>query len=391
MKVDLPLGVTKILNKITEAGYRADVVGGAVRDMFLCRPTNDYDVTTDATPDVVKEIFRDERTIDTGIKHGTVTVLLDGVGYEVTTYRRDGEYKDSRHPESVTFTTSLTDDLSRRDFTVNAMAYNPRDGFTDPFGGKEDIESKTIRTVGDASLRFSEDALRIIRALRFASTLGFGIEEGTRVGIKETCQLLSNVSVERIYVEVYKLLTGDAAFSVIGDFPEVMSVILPEIDILLLPFGESDDPLVRLAAIFALNSESSSDAFDSAMRRLKTDNKSRETFRDALRVYTERSFATSEDVLISLRDFGEEAVLRALDIGVLVGRYGDSEKRLTESVLSSDIPYTVSMLAVGGRDLIALGIRGEAIGRALDKLLLDVITGKLPNEREALLLSVTEK
>lgn len=392
IKFDLPCDVLKIIDTIRSSGHRADVVGGAVRDLFLGRVTSDYDITTDATPERVKEIFKDERTIDTGIKHGTVTVLLDGVGYEVTTYRVDGEYKDSRHPEAVTFTKRLEDDLARRDFTMNAIAYNPYDGITDPFFGREDIEKRIIRTVGDAEVRFTEDALRIIRALRFSSVLGFEIEDATRVAIKNKKELLGNVSSERIYAELYKLLSGRSAYSLIFDFPEVFSVIIPECELLLIPpdvEGLPCDPLVRLASLFALNSECAPSSFDRAMRRLKTDNKSRETYRDALTVFTERLINTQTDILFCLRDFGCEAVLRAIDIGILLGRYGEDERRLYEAAISSNIPYTVGDLAVGGRDMIESGLSGKEIGVALDRLLSLVILGKCENTKESLIEAVS--
>ena len=385
MIIEIPSGVRKIIDRLNSRGYRADIVGGAVRDAFLSRETNDYDVTTNALPETVKEIFADERTVDTGIKHGTVSIIIDGECYEVTTWRVDGEYRDSRHPETVTFTPNIEDDLARRDFTMNSIAYNPNDGLTDPFFGKEDIDARIIRTVGEAEVRFSEDALRILRALRFSSVLGFRIEESTRVGINAKGHLLRNVSPERIYQELTKLLSGELAYSVIADYKDTIEIILPEVDILLLPFGSSCDPLVKLSAIFALNSENPAMLLDSAMRRLKTDNKSRKTYTDALTVYSERRIETKEDVLFILRDFGVEPTLRAVDIGVEVGRYGENEKKLVEDAIASGVPYTVGMLDIKGSDLIGIGITGEGIGRMLDHLLTLVINGEAENERASLL------
>ena len=389
MIIEIPSGVRKIIDRLNSRGYRADIVGGAVRDAFLNRETNDYDVTTNALPETVKEIFADERTVDTGIKHGTVSIIIDGECYEVTTYRVDGEYRDSRHPETVTFTAKIEDDLARRDFTMNSIAYNPKDGLTDPFFGKEDIDARIIRTVGEAEVRFSEDALRILRALRFSSVLGFRIEESTRVGINAKGHLLRNVSPERIYQELTKLLAGELAYSVIADYKDTIEIILPEVDILLLPFGSSPDPLVKLSAIFALNSENPAMLLDSAMRRLKTDNKSRKIYTDALTVYSERRIETKKDVLFILRDFGVEPTLRAIDIGTEVGRYGENEKKLVEDAIASGVPYTVGMLAIKGSDLIGIGITGEGIGRMLDHLLTLVIKGEAENER-AYLLGVAE-
>ena len=207
MKIRMPIDVKFIIDTLEKAGYEAYAVGGCVRDSILNRHPDDWDITTSAKPEEIKALF--PRTIDTGIAHGTVTVMKNHVGYEVTTYRIDGEYEDGRHPKEVTFTSELLDDLKRRDFTINAMAYNDRVGLVDAFGGREDIQRKRIRCVGEAINRFSEDALRMMRAVRFAAQLGYEIEEETKKGIKELAQNLNKVSAERIQVELVKLLVSD--------------------------------------------------------------------------------------------------------------------------------------------------------------------------------------
>lgn len=204
MTIRIPQDVLWILNKLNQAGYEAYVVGGCVRDSLMGREPNDWDITTDAEPLQVKGLFR--RTIDTGLQHGTVTVMNHGVGYEVTTYRLDGEYDDHRRPDSVTFSKNLADDLMRRDFTINAMAYHPEKGLVDLYGGTEDLEGKRIRAVGDPDARFNEDALRILRAVRFAAQLGFQIEPETREAIRKHVKELSFVSIERIETELTKLI-----------------------------------------------------------------------------------------------------------------------------------------------------------------------------------------
>lgn len=206
MKLIMPSEVTYIIEVLEKAGYEAYAVGGCVRDSILNRQPDDWDITTSAKPEAIKQLF--ERTIDTGIAHGTVTVMKNHIGYEVTTYRIDGEYEDGRHPKEVTFTSDLLEDLKRRDFTINAMAYNDRVGLVDAFGGREDIERKKIRCVGDARCRFSEDALRMMRAVRFAAQLGYEIEEETRAAIKELSINLKKISAERIQTELVKLLTS---------------------------------------------------------------------------------------------------------------------------------------------------------------------------------------
>ena len=232
----LPNGARLIIERLNSNGKRADIVGGSVRDFLLGKSPSDFDITTSATPDEMREIFSDMRTVDTGIKHGTLTVLIDGVPYEVTTYRKDGEYTDHRHPESVTFSSLLYEDLCRRDFTVNAMCYNEKDGFTDLYGGMRDLAARQIRAVGDPYKRFDEDALRILRAVRFSSTLDFDIDSTTAKAAREMAHLLDGISGERIFTEWKKLIAGKRAYTVIKDFPEVISrfllpggeIILPE-------------------------------------------------------------------------------------------------------------------------------------------------------------------
>ena len=206
IKIQLPEKVNTIIGTLMEHGYEAYAVGGCVRDSILGREPEDWDITTSATPEQTKALF--EKTFDTGIEHGTVTVLLDKDSFEVTTYRIDGKYEDSRHPSEVTFTRSLKEDLMRRDFTINAMAYNEKDGLVDIFGGQEDLAEGVIRCVGYAAARFSEDALRILRGVRFAAQLGFCIEEITRQGMRKLAPTLVNISAERIQVELVKMLTS---------------------------------------------------------------------------------------------------------------------------------------------------------------------------------------
>lgn len=207
MQIRLPQKVEDIIEKIQAAGYEAYAVGGCVRDTVLGREPDDWDITTSAEPEEVKKLF--ERTIDTGIQHGTVTVMLGREGFEVTTYRIDGKYEDSRHPKDVTFTANLKEDLRRRDFTINAMAYNEKDGLVDLYGGIQDIEKGLIRCVGDAGERFTEDALRMMRAVRFSAQLGYAIEENTKAAVKELAPMIRKISAERIQAELVKLMVSD--------------------------------------------------------------------------------------------------------------------------------------------------------------------------------------
>ena len=229
IRISIPDKVSFIISKLEGAGYEAFAVGGCVRDTLLNRTPGDWDITTNASPNQVKEVF--ERTIDTGIEHGTVTVMLDKEGFEVTTYRIDGEYEDGRHPKSVEFTNNLIEDLKRRDFTINAMAYNERVGIVDAFSGREDLEHGIIRCVGCATERFSEDALRILRAIRFSAQLGFEIEEETKKAISIIAPNLLKVSKERIQVELVKLLVSPHPEKLlIGYETGVTKLIFPEFD-----------------------------------------------------------------------------------------------------------------------------------------------------------------
>ena len=227
--IEVPDGARQVIETLQGAGYEAYVVGGCVRDSILGRVPQDWDVTTSAKPMEVKALFK--RTIDTGIQHGTVTVMIGSVGYEVTTYRIDGEYEDSRHPKEVIFTPSLEEDLKRRDFTINAMAYNEREGLVDLFGGMEDIDRKMIRCVGDPMARFGEDALRIMRAVRFSAQLGYEIDEGTKEAIRKLAPNLRNISAERIHAELVKLVTSDhPEYLRIAYETGITAVVFPEFD-----------------------------------------------------------------------------------------------------------------------------------------------------------------
>lgn len=387
-KMDIPRDVEFIIDRLEAGGYHANVVGGAVRDSLLSRPLGDFDITTDATPEEIKAAFADLRTIDTGIKHGTVTVVIDHTPYEITTYRIDGDYKDNRHPDSVTFTRSLGEDLKRRDFTVNAMAYNPREGLTDLFGGVDDAKNGLIRAVGDARVRFDEDALRILRGLRFSSVLGFEIEDKTADAIREKAPLLSGVSGERIYQELKKLLFGASASGTLISFADTLSLSLGGVVVSDYPTdGELEGALLstRFALIFLLNSDSPIVAADRAFDLLKADNSTRNATKGALLAYEHVDFSGKSAILHSLAAFGADDVYGALALGLITGRFTVADKESLESVMADDPVYTVAHLAIGGHDLAALGYRGRAIGETLGILLNAVIDGKCKNEKNELI------
>ncbi len=381
-----------IISRLEAFGYRADVVGGPVRDYLLGKIPDDYDITTAATPEETKAVFSDFKTVDTGIKHGTVTLILNGSPYEITTYRIDGEYKDARHPESVYFTTLIEEDLSRRDFTMNAIAYNPKDGITDPFGGERDINSGIIRTVGEPEKRFTEDALRILRGVRFAARLGFEIEEATAAAMHKHKELLGMVSVERIYTEWHKLLSGDFATGVLSEFSDVIRVFLPEIadaEISVLRDFSEYDYMTRLISLFYISGKSSEE-YRRAMKRLKTDSRTVElgaAALDSVGVYD-----TFSEVGIGrlLNSVGEDAAGLTVSVERLVLNKGADTKALLEKYIAENRPYKISHLRINGNDLLGMGAVGRDIGSVLQRLLTEVIDGTLINGREELAIRACE-
>lgn len=391
MKMILSDKVEFLISRLNEGGHRADVVGGCVRDFLLGNVPGDYDMTTDATPEEMRAAFSDLRTVDTGIKHGTLTVILDSEPFEITTYRLDGEYSDNRHPDSVSFTRKLSEDLARRDFTVNAMCYNPYDGLTDLFGGIDDLKNKVLRAVGNPERRFCEDALRIMRALRFAATLNFTIEEKTSDAIFKTAHLLKNVSAERIYTEWKKLLSGVGAHRILTDYSSVIAEVIPELSGMKLASESafsSADAKIRELSLFAMaNTEDCEKKFLSAMEGLRSDNKRKKFGEAVLSNYKEKT-DTDTALNLLLIKVGEECTRGIVDLKILLGLSDISESESLSRLLSSGVCYRISDMKINGNDVANLGIRGKDIGEVLEKLLLEIAEGKVKNDRAALLSAV---
>lgn len=389
----LPPEVHEALTRLGRAGHEAFIVGGCVRDTLMGRPVSDYDMMTSATPDETAAAFADCRIIETGMKHGTVTVILSGRPLEITTYRTDGAYSDGRHPDEVSFTSSLREDLARRDFTVNAMAYHPDVGLVDRFGGLVDLDRKVIRCVGDPRRRFSEDALRILRALRFASVLSFRIDGETFAAASELRENLRFVSAERVYAELSKLLRGGYAEKIL--LPSQM--ILAEAAAPLASYDADAwaaaarrvsrvprDGAPRYAALFWWLPEGEAAR---AAELLKMDGRTRNAVLDALRLRDVPLPENDAEARELLRRGGADAARTALLVRLADG---DSDAldalRLVWGVLSRGEPYNLRMLAVSGRDLMEAGIpAGKSLGNTLERLLDGVIAGRLPNEKDALL------
>ena len=386
MNFTLPKSVEFILDRFWDAGYAAYVVGGPVRDLLRGTQPSDYDITTSARPDEIKALFSDIRTIDTGIKHGTVTLLIDGSPYEVTTYRIDGEYLDARHPLGVEFTDDISLDLARRDFTMNAIAYNPRLGLVDTTGGAADIEKRLIRCVGDPRVRFSEDALRILRAVRFAATLGFDIDAPTANAILELRDTTLLVSRERIYAELKKLISGDFAQRVIPEYIQLLSLYVPEWENIKnlrdLKFTDSDFS-VRIISLFAA-SGTTCEEFSERMRSLRADNAIVKLGDSVLSALKDFDFNERRGLISLALALGADYARIACRVAAQIGITDASALAELEDILITT-PTTLKQLNITGADLTALGYCGAEIKKALNELLYSAAQGSIKNERSTLL------
>lgn len=395
MHMDLPKQVKWIIEQLNANGYEAFAVGGCVRDMLLNKEPMDWDLTTNAKPWQVKEVFL--KTVDTGIEHGTVTVIKNGRGYEVTTYRVDGEYEDSRHPKEVTFTTDIRDDLCRRDFTINAMAYNETKGFVDCFGGIDDLNAKLIRCVGNPEERFTEDALRILRAYRFSSQLEFDIEPETVRAAEKLAKNIENVSVERIAVELIKLLVGKRPEIIRDVFDmKIMERFLPECEHVsdmtvrylneTLPVKEQ-----RLAALLIGQSENTAKKF---LRNLKLDNETIKTVSILIRHIDDEVYPDKLAIRRMLFSYGEKQFSEILSLMEAKAKAHENEAALIalcesreslREITEAGECVSLKDLALNGKDLIEMGIEpGKAIGEALSMLMEEVLVDPSKNTKECL-------
>lgn len=438
-KIDIPKNVRLIINILKQNGFEAFAVGGCVRDTILGRNPQDWDITTSALPHQVKELFH--RTLDTGIKHGTVTIMMSKIGYEVTTYRIDGEYNDSRHPESVEFTSNLIEDLKRRDFTINAMAYNPEEGLVDAFDGMGDIERGIIRCVGKPEERFQEDALRILRAIRFSAQLGFDVDDDTMMAIRALALTLKNISAERIRTELEKLIMSDHPEKLITAYDAgVTKIVLPEFDRMMecpqiTPYhkynvGEHTvkvvqnvpkNRLMRWTALFHDVAKPEVMYWDKIkgkthfkghalvgsemaariMRRLRMDNKTIKTAARLIACHddrpTEKGF-TPEVVRRSVHKIGKDIYPQYLQL-VSADFQGKSDYGKEKGydgylycceqfalIMQNNVCTSSKELNITGKDLIDMGCpAGSIIGDILDKLLDIVLTDPKSNTKENLI------
>lgn len=437
----LPKEVKKVISMLEAEGFEAYAVGGCVRDSLLGKTPGDYDVATSAKPEEMKAVFENEHVIETGIKHGTLTVLINKMPIETTSFRVDMDYTDNRHPSRVEFTRSLREDLARRDFTVNALAYSEKDGVIDVFGGVFDLEHGIIRCVGDPDERFGEDALRIMRGLRFASVLGFEIEKETADSMERNRSLLKNVSAERLSSELVKFLCGKNAPELLFEHAEIISVLIPEL-LVLKGFEQHhfrhdrdvlghtakvlenvpQEPVLRLAALlhdiakprcFCLDENKTGHFYghpalgaemaEDILTRLKFDNETKNAVCELIRRHGDKFPPEPGAIKRLLGKIGPKAfddlllLMRADDLGHREEYHNpdcffEEYRRIAGDIIASNECFSLKNLAVKGGDLMKSGIEpGPEMGRILNHLLEKVINGELPNEKEALLESIEVK
>ena len=445
LTIRLPADVAALLAMLRDAGFPAYTVGGCVRDALLGITPHDWDICTSALPEQMQQVFKDLHTVETGLKHGTLTVVVNHIPYEITTFRVDGEYTDHRHPDSVSFVDNIAEDLSRRDFTVNAMAWSPDSGLVDLFDGREDLAAGVIRCVGDPALRFDEDALRVLRALRFASVYDFSIDPATDAAARKLAPSLHGVAGERIREELMKLLCGKGVGRILRAYPDVLSEIIPEIrpmvgydqqnhhhsyDLwehtvravenvpaeadfrLAMLLHDTGKPRVRTTdehgeGHYRGHQAVSAEIAERAADALRLDNATRDRvilmvrYHDIpLRTETGEINLDRSFLLRKLNRFGEKdlrALIRIHRADRIATGYSSPERedrRMKErldaldALLAEQPCFTLKDLAVNGRDLQAEGLRGKEIGETLQRLLEAVMDGTLENTRDVLLQAV---
>ncbi len=434
MKITLPSYINSVIDRLESFGKEAYAVGGCIRDLIMGKEPHDYDICTSATPSEVKEIFANVKCIDTGTKHGTVTVIIDGGQVEITTFRAESQYTDGRHPDSVCFSKDVSNDLKRRDFTINALAYSEKRGLIHLFGGIDDIGNKVIRAIGEPKERFSEDYLRILRGIRFSATLSFEIEGKTAAAIHELKEKISLISAERISEELKKIVCGDNFEEVFLKFIDVFAVIIPEL-IPCIGYDQNNphhcnsleihlaktvtaspkNYISRLAALFHdiskpsvmtkdengishyySHASLSCEMAQQILKRLHFSNKDISTITTLIRYHDGVIDETEKAVLRRINQLGEDlffdliALQRAdnsaqTESEALRSEHSDKLCSIAKGLIAKKKTSSLNKIAVDGNDMISLGLSGRQIGLALDYLLNEVIDGNIENSRESLL------
>ena len=434
-----PAPVLAALQRLRQCGFEAWAVGGCVRDSLLGRPPHDWDITTSALPHQTMEVFSGFRLLQTGLHHGTVTLLLEEEAIEITTYRVDGPYSDGRRPDSVTFTPNLEEDLARRDFTVNAMAWNPWQGLRDPFGGQNDLSARLIRCVGDAQTRFEEDALRVARAIRFAAQLGFAIHPATASAVHRCAPTISRVARERIWPELVGLCCGPSAVPVLLEYGDVVGAMLPQLQPMLghpqhnihhihdvwqhsvYALGHVEPhPRLRLAALlhdcgkpacfsmdaqgvghFYCHGEHSHRLASQLLKELACPAELRHKICDLVLFHDAMLPLERPKLRRWVAKLGPQGVLDLVSLKRADNaaqnpvynytEYYDDLEALLRRIIDDGDCCTLAQLAIDGRDILALGVSGSGIGQMLERILADVVDGRLPNHREILLRSAARR
>lgn len=401
--IKMPKNAEHILHLLNESGYEAFIVGGCVRDSIMRKEPKDWDICTSALPEEMMTIFKNFKIIPTGLKHGTITLVLDNEQYEITTYRIDGEYEDNRHPKDVVFTKNLEQDLSRRDFTINAMAYNPKIGLVDMYGGKEDIKNGVIRCVGDADERFSEDALRILRAMRFAIRYNFIINLETIAAMKRCKYLLKNISNERITSELKQMLSsdGDSICFTFAYTADILKVVVPELSFIisdgwLMRLRHQNNLHTRMALFFDFKNPGD------ILRRMKFDNKTISSVSN-IGTYGQAILWSSNEKYYAkwlLNRIGYTDAIEAVEYArtyLKVSNQTDKDEeyicRIHAAIQKAYFDkecYQLSSLNVNGNDVMKAGFKNKEVGKVLHWLLEMVMRENIPNDREILIKKMGE-
>ena len=405
-----------LINLLNGEGFECFAVGGCVRDSIMGKPPDDWDLCTSASPQEIKGAFDKAKIacLEYGIKHGTLTAIIDSKAYEITSFRAEGSYSDFRHPDKVVFLKDIDSDLARRDFTVNAMAYSPKTGLIDLFGGQEDIGARIIRCVGNPENRFTEDALRILRALRFCSTLNFTADDKTKRAVLRKKELLQSISRERIHKEFFKLLSGDSAAKILNEYRCVFSVLLPEIDAVCAVKGAWEKmiktidylppkPEIRLCALArSIKQAAGENALASAISSLRLSRRQTQLIESVARFLPFAPEADEKNILKQLRLTGKEVFSVLLEIYKAESLAADppdknalhtaqKAQEIFTDITAKGKPYTINSLKVDGNDIKSLGFYGEQIGQCLENLLDHVIDGTLDNEKSVLIKYIKNK
>lgn len=383
-----------VLERLEDSEHKAYLVGGCLRDMMMGREPHDFDIATSAEPETVMSIFSDFEVIPTGIKHGTVTVMVDGEPIEITTFRKDSDYSDGRRPDSITFTDKVEDDLSRRDFTINAMAFGLDGEIVDPFGGKSDIKSRVIRTVGSAEERFSEDGLRILRAIRFASVLGFTIERETKEAIHKLSRMLDKVSFERVFSEMSKIILSEKPSVQFREFKDVFNRVAPELAG-IKDFEHTLETLDRVEPELALRFTAllhtlGEEQAESALRKLKSDGVTIQKVTKLVRFFDTDIDSSKVAIKKLMSEMGESDFFSLIKLKVADEPEKTVElekvKQIAERVIADKECFKLKDMAVKGDDLIKSGIAmGPEIGKTLNMLLDKVISEEVANDKDSLM------